>query len=58
VRRLWASELRHRLLLLRVQRQDNLIEAICLRKEATLDPIDGQVVSGDRHLGGWDNESS
>src|SRR4051812_19267311 len=58
VRGLWAGELRYRLLLVRVQRQEHFVEAIRLSKKATLRRIDGQVVSGDRHLGGGHGESS
>ena len=55
--RLRAREIRHRLLLGRVQRENDLIKPVRTGEQAALGRFNRHVVGGDCHLGGWNDES-
>jgi hypothetical protein len=40
----------------RVQRKNDLIEAVCLREQAALGGVNRQVVGGNGHLCWWNSE--
>lgn len=57
MRGLRPSELRYRLLLLGIQGENDLIEAVSLGKKAPLRRSDGHVIGRYGDLGRWNDES-